>query len=733
MEAMKVASPVCKKAIPGWFSGKCRLAFPALVLAVLAPICYNSSCRFISLKIQEQQMYLKKSIILLALILLTIWSAAPCLAAPMSAGDARTVNRVVETVKPALVMINVVTAECRQGRDIKQEAVGSGVIISRDGYVITNHHVAGHAKVITCTLSDKTNVRAALVGSDALSDIAVLKLRPDKPRTFHFAKFGDSDELRIGDRVLAMGSPLAFSQSVTMGIVSIKDLVIPEMFRGMEPALDGEEVGSVVLWIGHDAQIFPGNSGGPLVNMKGEIIGINEIKFGLSGAIPGNLAREVAKQLMSMGRVRRSWLGFQVQPMLKSAKRENGVFISDTIEGSPARRAGFQPGDILLSLGEKRCTVRFPEELPAFNNYVMSLPQGRPVKARVLRGAGETVLTVIPVDRETAKAKERELEQWGICASNITFFAARELKKKDSKGVVVTSVRPGSPAENAKPPLTVGDVIVAVGGKDMHQMDDFTTITRSLTAGKKDPVPTIVLFDREGDHYMTVVKLGISILKDPGLEVRKAWLPANVQVLTPEIAESLELGDATGVRITRLYPGHSAEKAGLKVGDFITALDSQPIPASQPEDVEVFSTMIRQYRIGTSADLTVIRDGKTMKIPVVLEESPRLPREMKRFQNTEFDFIVRTVTFFDCTQEGWPEDQKGAFVESVGEGGWASLGGLLRGDLIVNVDGKSVDKVSDLEAAMKEISASKPRITVLQVIRGSGRFFIELEPLWRSN
>src|SRR5439155_5747850 len=126
------------------------------------------------------------------------------------------------------------------------------------------------------------------------------------------AAFGDSDSLRVGDRVMAMGSPLALSQSVTLGIVSNKDLILPERFLGSFE-LDGENVGSLVKWIGHDAQIFPGNSGGPLVNLKGEIVGINEIALGLSGAIPSSLAKSVVRDLEGCGECRRSWIGLEVQ------------------------------------------------------------------------------------------------------------------------------------------------------------------------------------------------------------------------------------------------------------------------------------------------------------------------------------------------------------------------------------------------------------------------------------
>ena len=180
---------------------------------------------------------------------------------------------------------------------------GSGAIISPDGYVVTNHHVAGNSTRIYCTLSDGERVDAVRIGTDPLADIAVIKLKldtrkhPDRPLAA--ATWGDSDKLRVGDVVLAMGCPGAISQSVTQGIVANTQMIMPGsgQFR-----LDGEDVGEIVRWIAHDAVIFGGNSGGPLVNLQGEIVGINEIGVAnLGGAIPANLARQVADELIKNG------------------------------------------------------------------------------------------------------------------------------------------------------------------------------------------------------------------------------------------------------------------------------------------------------------------------------------------------------------------------------------------------------------------------------------------------
>ena len=210
----------------------------------------------------------------------------------------------------AVVRIEAVRLRPDQGRLQKSRVGGSGAIISAQGHVITNYHVADDADFYQCYFTDGTKVEARLVGEDALTDLAVLQLdlsqRPDRSE-LAVARFGDSSRVAIGDVVYALGSPASFSQSITRGVVSNTALVLPDTIRMI---LDGENVGETVRWILHDASIFGGNSGGPLVNERGEIIGINEISVAnLGGAIPGNLARAVADELIAHGRVTRGWSG----------------------------------------------------------------------------------------------------------------------------------------------------------------------------------------------------------------------------------------------------------------------------------------------------------------------------------------------------------------------------------------------------------------------------------------
>ncbi|HTL18926.1 MAG TPA: trypsin-like peptidase domain-containing protein, partial [Patescibacteria group bacterium] len=494
----------------------------------------------------------------------------PARAAEVAAGTIRAaVETAIDRMRPALVRIRVVFTEYREGRELKEQAVGSGAIISKDGYVVTNHHVAGHAARLICTLWNREEIEAQVVGTDPLTDISVIKLMPEQPREFVAAIFGDSSKILVGDSVLAMGSPMALSQSVTLGIISNGEMIMPRMFGTLgRMRLDGEDVGSLVRWIGHDAAIYGGNSGGPLVNLRGEIIGINEIRFGLSGAIPGNLARFVANELIKKGKVRRSWLGLDVQPLFKHGKDEKGVLVSGVIKDSPAGQAGLQAGDLLMQVGNQATNVRYEEEMPDFMRLVTSLPIGQQVTLTALRAGKEMRFQLTPVERGEVNPPETELKQWGLTVRNLSFLAAREMKRTNELGILVTSVRPGGPAGEGKPALSPHDVITGVNGAPIEHVEDLVTLTRKLTDGRTEPTPVIATFERDSQRYLTVIKVGIQELRDPGLEVTKAWLPVETHVISRDIAQQLGRPDLKGFYITQVYPHTAAEQAGLKPGDF---------------------------------------------------------------------------------------------------------------------------------------------------------------------
>ena len=665
-----------------------------------------------------------------------LWTSLACRdtqAAPSSAGLRPMVETAIERARPALVRIHVVSTEYREGREVKTRSVGSGVIIAKDGYLVTNHHVAGHATRLACTLFNHEEIDAELIGTDPFTDISVLKLKPEKPRTFTAAAFGDSAKLVVGDSVLAMGSPMALSQSVTLGIVSNTEMTMPREFG---PAgrfrLDGEDVGTLVRWIAHDAAIYPGNSGGPLVNLRGEIVGINEISFGLSGAIPGNVARQIAGELMAHGKIQRSWLGFDVQPRLKHSATDRGVLVGGVYAPSPASQAGLQAGDLLLRVNDHPTNVRYEEEMPEFTRLITSLPLGQAVPVVVLREGRELQLHLTPVARGDLRPQEQELSPWGVTARNLSFLAAREMQRPNQEGVVVTSVRPGGPGGDAKPSLEPGDVILEVGGTPIKDLAGLAETTRRVTNGKMEPTPVLATFEREARRYLTVVKLGLQELRDPGLEVAKAWLPVETHVISREIARQLGQPDLRGFYIVQVYPDTAAEKAGLKPGDFITAVDGEKLTAAAPEDEEELSALLRQYEAGTKVALTLRRNAAEVKLTVALERTPKLRREMKKYRNDDFEFTARDVAFLDAAEARWSPTQNGALVEEVKPGSWAELSGLSVDDLIVEVDRRPVNNIASLKALLDEIAQSRKTSVVVKVTRGIHTAYLEVEPAWKK-
>ena len=643
------------------------------------------------------------------------------------------VEEAISIVKPALVRIHAVSVFDRQGREIKRESSGSGVIIDRNGHIVTNHHVAGRAIRLRCTLFSKEEIEADVVGTDPLSDICVIKLRNPEKRDFPFVRFGNSDALKVGEYVLAMGSPLALSQSVTMGIVSNTEMVMPDVFRPFKLTLEGEDVGSIVRWIGHDAPIYPGNSGGPLVDLKGEVVGINEISFGIAGAIPASLAKDVVRQLIDSRKVTRSWIGIEVQPLLESYERKAGALVSSVIEGSPAADAGFLSGDVLIHFAGEDVTVRFNEELPIFNQLLMNCEIGKELMAVVMRDGKRKELTVNPKEREYIWPRPVEIKRWGITARDISLMAAKELKRDSRDGVLVTSVRPGGPCGKAEPAMIRNDVITEVDGKRVHSVGDLVQFTEEFSLRDEDVMSILVAFERRNSRYITVVKLDTVSLEDQGRELQKAWLGIESQVLTKDLSDVLGIQQYSGVRVTQVFEKSAAMKAGIRVGDIIIAVDGEQIEASMASDIGVLPAMLRKYDIGTTVTLAVLRDKKERQVSVVLGSSPPTKDEMKKYTDENFEFTVRDIAFEDRVDQRWDLEQKGVLVENVSEGSWAALANLEVGDLIKAVDGAKSDDVDDFSHIMERVADEKRRHVVFHVLRGIHNMFIELVPSWTAD
>jgi serine protease Do len=205
-------------------------------------------------------------------------------------------------------------------------------------------------------------------------------------------------------------------------------------------------------------------------------------------------------------------------------------------------------------------------------------------------------------------------------------------------------------------------------------------------------------------------------------------VPVSVQVVTPELADKLGIPGRSGVRVTRVLPGG---RTALQPGDIITAIDGEPVQASQPSDADLFATMVRQYKIGSTVQLSVLRGTEERKVPVALDAAPRLPREMKKYEDPNFEFRVRDVAMADRQQRALPEDQRGVVVEAVTEGSWAALAHLADGDLILAIEGDPVEDVEAVQQKMTQIAERKPTTVVMQVRRGIRTFFVEMQGGWK--
>jgi len=666
-------------------------------------------------------------LLLTAMLPAALASGAEQDTAPLPHSDPA-VARAIARVYPSLVQIHVLSTYSEGGREKKAGATGSGVIISAEGHVITNHHVVGRATSIRVILPTREELEATLVGTDPLSDIAVVKLdvsrRPKGSAPLPTAAFGHSEAVRVGDTVLAMGCPLALSQAVTRGIVANVDLRIP---RPIE--IEGENVGSVVKWIGHDAQIFPGNSGGPLVNLDGEIIGINELVMGLGAAIPADLASAVAQQLIAKGKVERAWTGMTLQPLLKDAPASmTGVLVSGVLPGTPADKAGVQPGDRLVSVEGRPVTVRFETQLPAFTNELLQRTPGKPLAVQLVRGTKQLELKLSPLERDAARGRETELKEWGMTSRRLTRVEAIELQRPDTRGVLVGTLRPGGPADKAVPALRREDVIVSVAGKPVDSPEALAKATADIVRAAKAPVPTIVGFERGAEKQLTVVEVGIRPPQEPPQEARRGWLPVSTQVLSPKLATALGYKGRKGARVTQILP--DGDGSGLRVGDVVTKVDDALVEASEPQDADVFDALLRAYKPGSKALLAVLRDGKPIELPVTLKEAPRLENELRVYEDVTLEFHARDISYLDRVKRRWPKETTGALVSQVDAGGWASVGGLRTDDLVLAVDGKTVREVKELEQLLRAMKEKKPGEVVFFVRRGVQTLFVEVQPTW---
>ncbi len=448
---------------------------------------------------------MKKALILL-LGLVTMWSAVSATGTSNLQSD---IYFARDRVLPALVHIQPVITDYRTGREIKQSVVGSGVIFRDSGYVVTNYHVAGKAERIICTLDDKEQVKADLIGGDPLTDIAIIKLDlSDYNGKLSVAALGDSDSLQVGQYVLAMGSPLALSRSVSCGVISTTDRYFSDEAR----LPSGEKTGRYNTWIQTDAAINPGNSGGPLVDLEGRVVGINSratiFANNIGFAIPINIVKQTIDQILDHGKVIRSWIGIQAQAMQDmegwfGTDRNKGVLVSSVDTHSPAETAGLQAGDVILKMNGKDVAARFEEQLPRFYKMIADFPVGTKLDLEVQRA--EKIIYIEVTTRELGDLMGKDLacDDWGFTVKAITKQMAVENQLDDTLGVLVTGVKRVGPG--AEGGLRRGDVIRDINEIPTPRFKDFYDKYNELIAIPADKV--LLTVKRFGNVKYVLLKI----------------------------------------------------------------------------------------------------------------------------------------------------------------------------------------------------------------------------------
>jgi serine protease Do len=379
-------------------------------------------------------------------------------------------------------------------RENNGRSLGSGILISKDGEVLTSYHVVRSADIIKVRLSDQSEYEARLVGKDLKTDLALIKIRKSGG-VLPFARLGNSSQLEVGDWVMAIGNPFGLEHTVTAGIISAKGRVI-----GASP---------YDSFIQTDASINPGNSGGPLINAAGEVVGVNSAILSQSGggsigigfAIPIDLAKKISDQLRKNGRVVRGWLGIRAQDITPAVALSMGIArtggdilaqVTEVSEGSPAGEAGVKQGDLIVEYNGK--PVPRSSEFP---KIIADTAPGQKAVLKLLRDKREMSLAVkigeLPEDADSALNAETKDPDLGIKVQRITPEAARRLGLSSTKGVLVIEVQPGSPADSIG--LEPADIIREVNQRPVNSGSDFERAMRQGRRGDR-----ILLLVQRGDN-----------------------------------------------------------------------------------------------------------------------------------------------------------------------------------------------------------------------------------------
>ncbi|MFN7211873.1 MAG: trypsin-like peptidase domain-containing protein [Lysobacteraceae bacterium] len=655
--------------------------------------------------------------------------------APGLGGDTSiALGRARDAVLPHVVSILVVREDVQDGEPKLSVSSGSGTVIDPDGHVVTNAHVTDRGRSFRVVFGDGRERDASFVGQDTAADIAVLRVLGES-RPMPHARFAVGHPLAPGETVVAMGAPWGLSNSLSAGVVNNPRRLLVSLFddeADYEDQLDADApTGRYYAWIQHDAAIAPGNSGGPLVDLDGNVVGVNTrgMLFGgdLAFAIPADDARSVAEALIAEGEVRRSTLGLRLRSLRGTGERE-GVLVNAVERDGPAHRAGLAPGDRLLSIAGVAVDAPQAVDVPGIQRRIAELPSGTPVRLRVAAASGgavreiETLPVLAPVDRGTLRA----FAPFGMALQELTPAMSQRRRLPINAGLLVASLRAGGPATTARPPIPPGAVLLSADGRALRSMDDLS----DWTAPVRPVRPVVLEWLQDGERRLSaLVPSWGDRRRDPLPELPKAWTGAEVQPVPASLAVPLGLPSA-GFRITRLYPGSALGAAGARVGDLLVAVDGDPLPALNDTRAELFAQRIRELEIGQKVRFDGFRGDQRQAWTVTLAPSPLPPSALRSMEQGVLRAQLRELGFYDRVERDLALDQTGVLVQSVEPGGPAGLAHLQAGDVLVRLGDRPVDGLDAIGPAMAAIArGSDDRFPIAILRRGESRI-VHVERRW---
>jgi len=384
------------------------------------------------------------------------------------------VRKATDRVFPAVVYVKCIREGHEEGKRQAQEVSGSGVLVSPEGEVVTNWHVVDKAIEVRCLLHDGTPFHAEILGTDRDTDLALIRLkRPDGAPALPHAELGDSAALREGDFVMAMGAPWGMARSVSIGIIAATNRYLPQNSE-------------YSLWLQTDASISPGNSGGPLVDTGGRVVGINSrgVMWGgdIGFSIPAETIRIVVALIRKHGSVRWSWTGLELQPLRDFDRNiyfdaAEGVLVAGSEPGSPARRAGLEPRDRITAIGGVPVTALTHADLPALRRHLGLLEIGTPVKLAVVRGERTIETELTPLEKGRVEGEELDCPRWDFTAKAINRFDNPGLFFHRPEGVFVFGVR--SPGNASASGLQGEDILLKVDDQEVKTLADLKRLHAS--------------------------------------------------------------------------------------------------------------------------------------------------------------------------------------------------------------------------------------------------------------